>query len=161
MFLLYFILLITGRKEAITVKWNGICPWMSFLSFIVRLHVIRIQVIMKILPALPLILHNMLLHATNVRRGKCDRHTQKARGAGLMLGWSWPIVYEAGPISAQHWADASCLLGVRPCDHFYCFCTVFVICDLTQNVFCSVKSVWVWVVWHCTCRLNDSNLSVK
>ena len=28
-----------------------------------------------------------------------------------MLGWRWPIVYNAGPTSAQHWANASCLLG--------------------------------------------------
>ena len=24
----------------------------------------------------------------------------------------WPIVYDAGPTSAQHWANASCLLGL-------------------------------------------------
>ena len=28
-----------------------------------------------------------------------------------MSGWCWPIVCDAGPTSAQHWANASCLLG--------------------------------------------------
>ena len=27
---------------------------------------------------------------------------QQTRGASLMLGWRWPSVYDAGPISAQH-----------------------------------------------------------
>ena len=30
-----------------------------------------------------------------------------------MLGWCWPIVYDAGPTSAQHLANPSCLLGLR------------------------------------------------
>ena len=28
-----------------------------------------------------------------------------------MLRRRWPIVYDDGPTSAQHWDDASCLLG--------------------------------------------------
>ena len=38
--------------------------------------------------------------------------SQQTRGVGPMLGWRWPIVYDAGPTSAQHWANASCLLGL-------------------------------------------------
>ena len=36
-----------------------------------------------------------------------------------MPGWfyymyiTWPIVYVAGPIPAQHWANVSCLLGTK------------------------------------------------
>ena len=36
---------------------------------------------------------------------------QQTRGIGPMFGWCWPIVYDAGPTSAQHWANTSCLLG--------------------------------------------------
>ena len=36
--------------------------------------------------------------------------SQKTRGVGTMLDWRWPIVYDAGPTSDQHWANASCLL---------------------------------------------------
>ena len=44
-------------------------------------------------------------------------HTQQARGIGPMLGWCWPIVYDAGPTSALHWASASCLLDLSTGQH--------------------------------------------
>ena len=49
----------------------------------------------------------------------CDSRlwlSQQTRGAGPMLGWCWPIVCDAGPTSAQHWANASCLLGCAHTD---------------------------------------------
>ena len=33
------------------------------------------------------------------------------RGVGQILGWCWASVVDDGPTSAQHWANASCLLG--------------------------------------------------
>ena len=37
--------------------------------------------------------------------------TQQTRSVGPMLGWRWASVVDDGPTSAQHWANASCLLG--------------------------------------------------
>ena len=37
--------------------------------------------------------------------------SQQTRSVGPMLGWWWPPVYDAGTALAQHWANASCLLG--------------------------------------------------
>ena len=37
--------------------------------------------------------------------------TQQTRSVVPMLSWRWPIFYNAGPTSAQHWVNASCLLG--------------------------------------------------
>ena len=31
--------------------------------------------------------------------------------AGPMLGWIWASVVDDGPMSVQHWANDSCLLG--------------------------------------------------
>ena len=38
-----------------------------------------------------------------------SEHTQQSRGVGPVLVCRWPIVYDSGPASAQHWANASCL----------------------------------------------------
>ena len=35
------------------------------------------------------------------------------RWVGPMLGRCWPIVYDAGPTSVQHWVSASCLPGFQ------------------------------------------------
>ena len=50
------------------------------------------------------------LHIYNDQNKKVSQQT---RGVGPMLGWFRPIVYDAGPASARHWAKASCLLGLQ------------------------------------------------
>ena len=37
--------------------------------------------------------------------------SQQTRGVGPMLVCGWASVVDDGPTSAQHWANASCLLG--------------------------------------------------
>ena len=59
-----------------------------------------------------------------------------------MLGWCWPIVYDAGPTSAQHWANTSCWLGV--CLH----------------ILCRVKYIWlISDIQHLNLSYNSSNMS--
>ena len=53
---------------------------------------------------LPLLKKNMIVRAE-------DESTLQKRGIGPMLGWRWPIIYNAGPTTAQHWANALCLQG--------------------------------------------------
>ena len=54
-----------------------------------------------------------------------------------MLGWCWASVVDDGPTSAQHWANASCLLGYAienlKCD-YCCF-------NLKWRIF-----LWIWLV---------------
>ena len=38
-------------------------------------------------------------------------YTQQTRRVGPMLGWCWASVVDDGPASAQHWANASSLVG--------------------------------------------------
>ena len=47
--------------------------------------------------------------SADLKRASSENY--QTRGVGPMSGWRWTIVVEAGPTSAQHWANASYLLG--------------------------------------------------
>ena len=53
-------------------------------------------------------------------------------GVGPLLGWRWPIVYDAGPTSAQQRAEASCLLGYQQVSNCHLY-NVHRICDGIQH----------------------------
>ena len=40
-------------------------------------------------------------------------HTQPTRGIDPKLFYCWADVEDGGPTLEQHWANASCLLGIR------------------------------------------------
>ena len=50
-----------------------------------------------------------------IKSNRCVEHAgwellvQQTRDVEPMLGWRWPIVYDAGLTSTQHWFNVSCL----------------------------------------------------
>ena len=53
------------------------------------------------------------LQSSKPALGRCvmNVYSQQTGGVGTMLGWCWPIIYDAGPTSTQHWVKALVFAG--------------------------------------------------